>query len=344
MARSTARILLYGSFTPPDFEYGWLRWLRCHNYTVLPVPRGATVKRLLRSPWPYRIGWRLAPGLLAQLESRSFVDVVNQFRPDLVLVVNGNLITGQALAEIKGASAATLFHFYNEDIANRLNTMATLRKAVRRYDHFFTTKSFNIVNLSLLGAKAVTYVPHGYRDNCHFPVSVKKKDRERYGSDVVFVGTWERPRAQMLEQLNGFNLRVWGNDWHRLRPGSALHLSVAGLAVYGGELARVFGASKISLSFLRKANRDRHTSRTFEIPACGGFQLSERTEEVLNFFEEGKEIECFSSLDELKDKITYYLKHESQRLRIAAAGLDRVRRNRYRFTDRLETILSAYSG
>ena len=65
---------------------------------------------------------------------------------------------------------------------------------------------------------------------------------------------------------------------------------------------------------------------------------------MLNFFEEGKEIECFSSLDELKDKITYYLKHESQRLRIAAAGLDRVRRNRYRFTDRLETILSAYSG
>ena len=186
-----------------------------------------------------------------------------------------------------------------------------------------TTKSFNIDTLSLLGAKAVTYVPHGYRDNCHFPVSVKKKDRERYGSDVVFVGTWERPRAQMLEQLNGFALRVWGNDWHRLRPGSALHLSVAGRAVYGGELARVFGASKVSLSFLRRANRDLHTSRTFEIPACGGFQLSERTEEVLNFFEEGKEIECFSSLDELKDKITYYLKHESQRLRIAAAGLDR---------------------
>ena len=105
----------------------------------------------------------------------------------------------------------------------------------------------------------------------------------------------------------------------------------------------MFGTSKISLSFLRKANRDLHTSRTFEIPACGGFQLSERTEEVLNFFEEGKEIECFSSLDELRDKITYYLKHESRRLRIAAAGLERGRRSRYRFTDRLETILNAYS-
>ena len=89
-------------------------------------------------------------------------------------------------------------------------------------------------------------------------------------------------------------------------------MSVAGRAVYGGELARVFGASKVSLSFLRRANRDLHTSRTFEIPACGGFQLSERTEEVLNFFEEGKEIECFSSLDELKDKITYYLTRTSR--------------------------------
>ena len=343
MARSTARILLYGSFTPPDFEYGWLAWLRRRNYTVLPFPRGGTVKRLLRSHWSQRIGWRLAPGLLAKFESRSFVDRARRFRPDLVLVVSGNLITSRALAEIKSTTAATLFHFHNEDIANRLNTTATLREAIRRYDHVFTTKSFNIDTLSLMGAQAVTYVPHGYRDNCHFPVSVEQRDQKRYGSDVVFVGTWERPRAQTLEQLNGFDLRVWGNDWQKLPRKSPLRVRVKGRPVYGDELARVFGASKISLSFLRKANRDLHTSRTFEIPACGGFQLSERTEEVLNFFEEGKEIECFSSLDELKDKITYYLKHESRRLRIAASGLERVRRSRYRFTDRLETILSAYS-
>ena len=342
MISSAARILLYGSFTPPDFEYGWLTWLRQRKYTVLPFPRGATVKRLLRSRWSQRIGWRLAPGLLAQLESHQLVKVADQFRPDLVLVVGGNLITSHALIEIKNSTDATLFHFHNEDIANRLNTTASLQKAIRLYDHVFTTKSFNVDTLSLMGGSAVTYVPHGYRDNCHFPVSVSRKDCERYGSDVVFVGTWERPRAQMLERLQNFKVRVWGNDWHRLSQESGLRSSVVGRAVYGDELARVFGASKVSLSFLRKANRDLHTSRTFEIPACGGFQLSERTDEVLNFFEEGKEIECFSSLEELKDKTTYYLKHESHRLRIAAAGLERVRRSRYRFTDRLETILNAY--
>ncbi len=343
MTRRAARILLYGSFTPPDFEYGWLTWLRRRNFTALPFPRGSAVKRRLRSGWPRRIGWRLAPGLLAEIESRSFVEAARQFRPDLVLVVSGNLITTRALVEIKDSTAAKLFHFYNEDMANGLNTKATLRKAIRCYDHVFTTKSFNVDTLALMGSQAVTYVPHGYRDNCHFPVSVNQKDRERYGSDVVFVGTWERPRAQTLEQLNGFDLRVWGNDWQKLPRKSRLRSRVEGRPVYGGELARVFGASKVSLSFLRKANRDLHTSRTFEIPACGGFQLSERTEEVLNFFEEGKEIECFSSLDELRDKITYYLKHESPRLRIAASGLERVRRSRYRFTDRLETILNAYS-
>ena len=343
MTRRAARILLYGSFTPPNFEYGWLLWLRRHNFTALPFPRGSAVKRLLRSRWPQRIGWCFAPSLLAKLESRSFVEAARQFRPDLVLVVSGNLITARALAEIKNTTAATLFHFYNEDILNPLNTTTCLRKAVSYYDRFFTTKSFNVDTLALMGSQAVTYVPHGYRDNCHFPVSVDPKDRKRYGSDVVFVGTWERPRAQTLEQLNGFDLRVWGNDWQKLPRKSPLRFRVKGRPVYGDELARVFGASKISLSFLRKANRDLHTSRTFEIPACGGFQLSERTEEVLSFFEEGKEIECFSSLDELKDKITYYLKHESLRLRIAASGLERVRRSRYRFTDRLETILSAYS-
>ena len=108
-------------------------------------------------------------------------------------------------------------------------------------------------------------------------------------------------------------------------------------------MSQVFGASRINLAFLRKANRDQHTTRTFEIPACGGFELSERTDEVLSFFEEGKEIECFDSVEELKDKAAYYLEHETQRQRIAAAGLARVQRSPYSYTDHIQTILKHYS-
>ena len=342
MDGSEARILVYGNFEPQNFEFGWLKWLQEQGYNVSMFERGGGVRRFTHYRWPRRILWRFASGLLAYHESRWLVGNVCSLNPDLVLIVSGNLVTSSALRAIKAASGATLFHFYNEDFFNTRNTTPCLQEAAAHYDKFFTTKSYNVQELKNQAIDQAIYVPHGYRENCHYPVDVSQTDVQQYGSDVVFAGTFESPRTQMLESVAGFDLRIWGIDWHKLPRRSPLRKCVQGRAAYCEELSRVFNGSKICLAFLRRKNRDLHASRTFEIPACGGFQLSERTEEILSFFEEGKEIECFSSVEELKDKVTYYLAHEAQRRRIATAGLERVRRSRYSFTDRLQTILGHY--
>ena len=54
-------------------------------------------------------------------------------------------------------------------------------------------------------------------------------------------------------------------------------------------------------------NDDLHTSRTFEIPACGGFMLSERSKEHSDFFEENKEAIFFDSAEELFNKINIFI-------------------------------------
>jgi spore maturation protein CgeB len=61
--------------------------------------------------------------------------------------------------------------------------------------------------------------------------------------------------------------------------------------------------------------------RTLEIPGYGGFLLTQRSQEQAeDLYVEGKEIACFDSVDELKEKINYYLEHEDERLEIARAG------------------------
>jgi len=68
--------------------------------------------------------------------------------------------------------------------------------------------------------------------------------------------------------------------------------------------------------------------------------LAERTEEHLEFFEEDKEAVYFSSIDELVDKLRYYLHHDNKRVQIAERGYKRVTLNKHTYKDRLQQILN----
>jgi spore maturation protein CgeB len=344
MNNDNLRVLISGNFARPTFENCWLNWLQDHNYCVQAFDPTALLIKNIPSNLLWRILWRFLGGVLASMVSRQLVRSAYLFQPDLILVVSGNLISPAALQVIRQKTKATLFHYYGEDFLNPLNTKSTLRRSISLYDHLFTTKTFNVPELRKMGLDHITYIPCGYIPNVHFPVMVTDADRLKYGSDLTFVGTYEAVRAAVMSQLKPFKLRIWGSEWHKAGKELGLERSIEHRAVFCEEMSRVLNSSKINLAFLRKANRDRHDQRTFEIPACGGFELSERTDEVVGFFEEGKEIECFDSVDELKDKAAYYLSHETQRQRIAAAGLARVRRCPYSYTDHIQTILKQSVG
>jgi spore maturation protein CgeB len=69
--------------------------------------------------------------------------------------------------------------------------------------------------------------------------------------------------------------------------------------------------------------------RTFEVPACKGFFLAERTATHQELFDEGKEAEFFGSIEECADKIRFYLNNESTRDRIAEQGYQRCLKSGY---------------
>ena len=71
--------------------------------------------------------------------------------------------------------------------------------------------------------------------------------------------------------------------------------------------------------------------------------LAERTDEHLSYFEEGKEAEFFSSINELIDKVKYYLSHEDQRIQIAQSGRNRCIHSGYTYKHRLKEIFEAIS-
>jgi len=63
--------------------------------------------------------------------------------------------------------------------------------------------------------------------------------------------------------------------------------------------------SKINLSFITRENEEDVAHKAFEIAACGGFLLALRSPGHEACFQEGKEAEYFSSLEECAAKIRY---------------------------------------
>jgi spore maturation protein CgeB len=94
----------------------------------------------------------------------------------------------------------------------------------------------------------------------------------------------------------------------------------------------------VNVAFVAKTNRDEHTMRTFEIPACGGFMLAARTHDHLTFLREDEEAAFFGSVDELVEKTVKYLGDPAARRRIATAGRERVT-GRERYEDRAAVVL-----
>ena len=212
------------------------------------------------------------------------------------------------------------------------------------YDFIFTTKSYNINSEELpsLGAKNVVFVEQAFDRNIHRPFQVNDKDRIEFGSDVSFVGSYEKTRAKRALFLAESNVkvRVWGNGWRKW-VGKHPGLKIENTPLYNKNYIKALCATKINLGFLRKINRDLHTSRTFEIPACGGFMLAERTSEHQRLFEENKEAVYFdiNNPKELLEKVRYYLDHEEERETIAKAGHKRCLKSGYSHHDRLAWML-----
>ena len=193
--------------------------------------------------------------------------------------------------------------------------------------------------------KNVCLVYKAFDVNFHRPISITDKDRKDWGSSVSFVGSFERDRAEKMFYLaeNGIRVRVWGWYWNRFWKKHP-NLILENRPVYNDDYIKVINSSDINLNFLRKAHRDKHTARSVEIPACEAFMLTERTDEHLELFEEGKEAEFFDSAGELLSKVRYYLENPDERNAIAEAGRRRCLTSLYSHHGRLKTMLDYLSN
>jgi spore maturation protein CgeB len=267
------------------------------------------------------------------------------FQPELVFVFKGVMVRPETLVALR-AGGARLFIFYPDwdfgEFYHQFNN--DFLDCMRLYDVLFTPKSYNIERFQENAVRRVEFLPYAFDPWCHYPVGVSGQEQTRYQTDIAFIGSWGRSRTELLESLVEskfpYRLSIWGNNWQRLDPVSPLRKYCRFVPAYGETQAKILACSKIALAFLRPP--DLHTARTFEIPAQGAFMLAERSSEHIQFFQDGIEIACFSDVSELREKIDYYLHHDSDRQQIAQAGYLHVTQGGHSYVDRMRQVLQIY--
>lgn len=286
--------------------------------------------------------WKRGPtkAKLAQTHA-ELVSIVAGNRWDLVFVMGQNFFSEATIAECRkkaGSQARFVFHSHDNLFANGVLKGEDFFRTLEHYDFVFTTKSQNVDLYKTMAQPNTIFLPSAYEPTVHRPIS-SSESRIARRIPISFIGTYDQSRNEIAQALGWDRLEVWGDHWQKYGMYREYQHKIHPKAIYYFQFADITSHSQIALGLLRKEANDRHTQRTFEIPACGGFQLAPRTSEILTFFDEGKEIECYDTLDELRSKAEFYLTHETERKRIAEAGFRRVLADGHTYQDRVEKIL-----
>lgn len=127
-------------------------------------------------------------------------------------------------------------------------------------------------------------------------------------------------RIRLLSELGKqFSLDLY------TRSNTDVFLNNTGIHCRGGvsthtEMPKVFYYSKINLNITMRSIQTGLSQRIWDILGCRGFLLSNYQSEIPEYFTIGKDLDCYETLSELKEKIAFYLTHEEKRKEISLHG------------------------
>jgi|HubBroStandDraft_1064217.scaffolds.fasta_scaffold73762_2 spore maturation protein CgeB len=354
------KILFLGSIAPGQTSRMRMRALERLGHEVLGVN---TAEPWAKASWLARqTQRRLNQGAVIDQINGSALAAARQFRPDLVWAEKQEYLRPETVDALGEGGAWRAHYTPDPYFILRWRRTPIMDAAIGRFDLLLYCKAYEAEGYEALG-KPLIYLPLGYCDEVHRPLPSLDP---RWRCAVGFIGGWEPRRERMLRAVAAHvdDMKIWGVYWDFLADGrwtlrrqlilsrlagpdafkiardARLAAAWQGGEIYDDDYARALTGSRIGVGFLRQAWPDQHTTRTFEIPACGSLLLADRTEEHRSFFEEGREAEFFGSEAELADKAQFYAGNEPARARIAAAGRARGLASGYSYIERLRPVMA----
>jgi len=274
---------------------------------------------------------------------KRLMPIIRKSSFDVTFVDNGELVGCKVLSVLRHVSSLIINYNNDDPFGSRDKKKWRLYlEAVPHYDLLAVVRSVNVSEAYSLGAKKVLQVFMAV-DELDGPREITPQDRLRFPHEVLFIGTRMPERGPFLQEVvrAGLPLAMYGNSWEKAPEWPTLQAVWHGPAIYGDDYLKAIQLAKISLGLLSKGNRDLHSTRTFEIPYCGGLFCAERTSEHLQLYQEDVEAVYWGDVEECIEKCEKLLNDDEMRAEIAEKGRIRCLRNGIFNENNLKKMLEA---
>ena len=279
-----------------------------------------------------------------QLVSQAILAKVETFEPDLVLCLAQAPMSLNALKRLSKDGVLTAMWFVED-----WQVFTYWRAFAPLYDVFAVIQKepFSL-ELERIGVRDFLYLPMAAHPSLHHPCDLTPLEARQYGADVSFMGAGYPNRRRAFRHFFGFDFKIWGTEWD---GDAALRQFVQqeGRRVSPEECVKIYNATKINLNLHSSVHARQLISkgdfvnpRTFEIAACGGFQLVDRRSlmpELFNLEGPDAELVVFDAIEECSDMIHDWLYDDAGRIQIAERARGRVLAE-HTYVHRMRTLLT----
>ena len=278
-------------------------------------------------------------GGFLQVVSQAIQAQVETFEPDLVLALAQAPMSRPLLRRLSRAGITTAMWFVEDHkVFTYWRTFAPL------YDVFAVIQREPFVAaLHESGQSNVLYLPMAALPAFHAPRQLSPQEERQYGADVAFLGAGYPNRRLAFRSLAHLDFKIWGTEWE----GESLlqrHVQLGGARIDPPTGVTIYNATRINLNLHSSVQSqelvppgDFVNPRTFELASIGAFQLVDRRELMSELFGEDT-LATFGSLEELREKIDYYLARPEERAAMAARARQCVL-ERHTYQHRMQSLL-----
>ncbi|MDZ4785472.1 MAG: glycosyltransferase [bacterium] len=284
-------------------------------------------------------------GHYLQMLSTMLVESLTEHPVDILLCMAQAPISGAALQELRRRGVITVLWFVEDYLR-----FTYWREMAKYYDFVFTIQKGPCIDaIRAAGAGEVHYLPLGADPYVHTPLTLSPEDKQRWGSPISFVGAGYHNRQHVFANLMQYPVKLWGTEWPTCKPFSDM-VQESGRRLAPEEYVKIFNATDININLHSSAERndvdpfgDFVNPRTFELAACGAFQLVDNRSLLAENFEPGKEVATFQNSADLKEKLNYYIDRPEERAQMAALSRKRVLKD-HTYEARLKQMLAYIFG